>query len=464
MGSKLGLIGLAVMGQNLALNFESRGFPISVFNRTTSTTEEFLKKIEGKQVIGTKSIEEFVNSLEKPRKIILMVKAGEAVDAVVEQLLPYLEKNDIIVDGGNSYFKDTVRRMKYLEGKGVRFLGCGISGGEEGALKGPSIMVGGNKDAWKEMRPMLEQIAAKAFDGSPCCAYLGPDGAGHYVKMVHNGIEYIDMQLISEAYHLLREIGIGNDEMADIFFEWNKGELNSYLIEITSQILKKKDELTENHLVDVILDEAEQKGTGKWASQHSLDLGIPIYSLNSAVMARFMSSLKEERVNASRFVDKISVNVENKEEFIQNVHNALYVSKICAYAQGFSLLNAASKEYNWKLDMKTIAHIWEGGCIIRAKFLEDVKSAFERDGNLQNLMTDKNFLDVISKNEQDWRHVISFAVKNKIPVPGFSSSLTYFDSYFSEKLPANLIQAQRDFFGAHTYKRIDKEGTFHTDW
>ncbi len=452
------------MGQNLALNFESRGFPISVFNRTTSTTEEFLKKIEGKQVIGTKSIEEFVNSLEKPRKIILMVKAGEAVDAVVEQLLPYLEKNDIIVDGGNSYFKDTVRRMKYLEGKGVRFLGCGISGGEEGALKGPSIMVGGNKDAWKEMRPMLEQIAAKAFDGSPCCAYLGPDGAGHYVKMVHNGIEYIDMQLISEAYHLLREIGIGNDEMADIFFEWNKGELNSYLIEITSQILKKKDELTENHLVDVILDEAEQKGTGKWASQHSLDLGIPIYSLNSAVMARFMSSLKEERVNASRFVDKISVNVENKEEFIQNVHNALYVSKICAYAQGFSLLNAASKEYNWKLDMKTIAHIWEGGCIIRAKFLEDVKSAFERDGNLQNLMTDKNFLDVISKNEQDWRHVISFAVKNKIPVPGFSSSLTYFDSYFSEKLPANLIQAQRDFFGAHTYKRIDKEGTFHTDW
>jgi len=461
---KLGLIGLAIMGRNLALNFESRGFPIAVFNRTTSVTEEFVSKHEDKKIVGTKSLEEFTAALEKPRKVILMVKAGEAVDTVVSQLLPYLERGDIIVDAGNSFFQDTIRRTKALQEKGVHFVGIGISGGEEGALKGPSIMVGGSDGSWKHLQPLLEKIAAKAFDSSPCCAHVGTDGAGHYIKMVHNGIEYIDMQLISEAYHLMKEAGLSNEELANVFEEWNKGELNSYLIEITSKILKKKDPETGKYMVDVILDEAEQKGTGKWASQHSLDLGIPVYSLNAAVLARFMSALKKERINASKLIERESLTVEDREKFIQQVHDALYDSKICAYAQGFALLAVASKEYNWDLDFRTIAHIWEGGCIIRAKFLENVKSAFERNGNLKNLMIDDYFLEIIKRNEKSWRKVVAFAVENGIPVPGFSSSLTYYDSYFSERLPANLIQAQRDFFGAHTYKRIDKEGVFHTDW
>lgn len=461
---KLGLIGLAVMGQNLALNFESRGFPIAVFNRTASATEEFINRHEDKKILGSASLEEFTAVLEKPRKIILMVKAGDVVDAVINQLLPYLEKGDIIVDGGNSFFKDTIRRTNVLKGRGIHFVGTGVSGGEEGALKGPSIMVGGGDEAWKHLQPLLEAISAKAFDGSPCCAHLGTDGAGHYVKMVHNGIEYIDMQLISEAYHLLKEAGLSNEEMSGVFEEWNKGELNSYLIEITASILKKMDAETGNHLVDVILDEAEQKGTGKWASQDSLDLGVPVYSLNAAVMARFMSALKKERVVASKLVEKSTVEVDEKENFVRQVHDALHAAKICAYAQGFALLAVAAKEHNWDLDMKVIAHIWEGGCIIRAKFLENVKTAFERNKNLQNLMLDGYFLGIIKQNERNWREVIAFAVKNKIPVPGLSSALTYYDSYFSERLPANLLQAQRDFFGAHTYKRIDKEGTFHTDW
>lgn len=464
---KLGLIGLAVMGQNLALNFESRGFPIAVFNRTTSVTEEFVNRHKDKRIAGSKSIEEFVASLEAPRRIIMMVKAGDAVDTVISQLLPYLEKGDIVVDAGNSYFKDTIRRTDALKGRGIHFVGTGISGGEEGALKGPSIMVGCSDEAWKHLQPLLEKIAAKSFDGSPCCAHVGTDGAGHYVKMVHNGIEYIDMQLISEAYHLLKEAGLSNEEISEVFGEWNKGELNSYLIEITSQILKKRDPDTGKYLVDVILDEAEQKGTGKWASQDSLDLGIPVYSLNVAVLARFMSALKKERIIASKLVERGKLNetfVSNKEGFVQEVHDALYAAKICAYAQGFALLATASKEYNWNFDFKTIAHIWEGGCIIRAKFLENVKAAFERNRNLQNLMMDDYFLGMIKKNEKSWRVIVVFAVENRIPIPGFSSALTYYDSYFSERLPANLIQAQRDFFGAHTYKRIDKEGMFHTEW
>ncbi|MBI2543241.1 MAG: NADP-dependent phosphogluconate dehydrogenase [Candidatus Aenigmarchaeota archaeon] len=458
----LGLIGLAVMGKNLALNIESRGFSIAVYNRTTSITEEFVGQHKDKKISGAKSLEEFVSSLDKPKKIIIMVKAGEAVDLVISQLLPFLEKGDVIADAGNSFFKDTVRRSKMLEEKGLYFVGTGVSGGEEGALKGPSIMVGGSEEAWKHLQPFLEKIAAKAFDGSPCCAYLGTDGSGHYVKMIHNGIEYIDMQLISEAYHLLKEVGLSNEEISNIFDDWNKGRLNSYLIEITSKILRKRDSETGEFLVDVILDEAEHKGTGKWASQDSLDLGVPVYSLNTAVLARFMSSLKKERVAASKLIEKNSVIIENKERFVQQVHDALYASKICAYAQGFALLSAASKEYNWSLNLKNIAHIWEGGCIIRAKFLENVKSAFDK--NTQNLMMDNYFFDIIKESENSWRDVVTFAVRNKIPIPGFSSALTYYDSYFSERLPANLIQAQRDFFGAHTYKRTDKDGVFHSDW
>lgn len=458
----MGLIGLAVMGKNLALNIESRGFSIAVYNRTTSITEEFVGQHKDKKISGAKSLEEFVSSLDKPKKIIIMVKAGEAVDLVISQLLPFLEKGDVIADAGNSFFKDTVRRSKMLEEKGLYFVGTGVSGGEEGALKGPSIMVGGSEEAWKHLQPFLEKIAAKAFDGSPCCAYLGTDGSGHYVKMIHNGIEYIDMQLISEAYHLLKEVGLSNEEISNIFDDWNKGRLNSYLIEITSKILRKRDSETGEFLVDVILDEAEHKGTGKWASQDSLDLGVPVYSLNTAVLARFMSSLKKERVAASKLIEKNSVIIENKERFVQQVHDALYASKICAYAQGFALLSAASKEYNWSLNLKNIAHIWEGGCIIRAKFLENVKSAFDK--NTQNLMMDNYFFDIIKESENSWRDVVTFAVRNKIPIPGFSSALTYYDSYFSERLPANLIQAQRDFFGAHTYKRTDKDGVFHSDW
>lgn len=450
------------MGKNLALNIESRGFSIAVYNRTTSITEEFVGQHKDKKISGAKSLEEFVSSLDKPKKIIIMVKAGEAVDLVISQLLPFLEKGDVIADAGNSFFKDTVRRSKMLEEKGLYFVGTGVSGGEEGALKGPSIMVGGSEEAWKHLQPFLEKIAAKAFDGSPCCAYLGTDGSGHYVKMIHNGIEYIDMQLISEAYHLLKEVGLSNEEISNIFDDWNKGRLNSYLIEITSKILRKRDSETGEFLVDVILDEAEHKGTGKWASQDSLDLGVPVYSLNTAVLARFMSSLKKERVAASKLIEKNSVIIENKERFVQQVHDALYASKICAYAQGFALLSAASKEYNWSLNLKNIAHIWEGGCIIRAKFLENVKSAFDK--NTQNLMMDNYFFDIIKESENSWRDVVTFAVRNKIPIPGFSSALTYYDSYFSERLPANLIQAQRDFFGAHTYKRTDKDGVFHSDW
>lgn len=460
----IGIIGLGVMGQNLALNFESRGFSVAVFNRTTSITEEFISKHNDKKIVGSKSLDEFVANLQKPRKIITMVKAGDAVDDVINQLLPYLDKGDIIVDAGNSFFKDTIKRTKSLGEKGIHFVGMGVSGGEEGALKGPSIMGGGSEEAWKHLQPFLEKTAAKAFDSSPCCAHLGTDGAGHYVKMVHNGIEYIDMQLISEAYHLLKEAGLSNEEMSNVFLEWNKGELNSYLIEITSKILKKKDEETGKYLVDVILDEAEQKGTGKWASQDSLDMGIPVYSLNAAVLARFMSALKKERVSASKLVERKYVKIEDKEKFVRQVHDSLYASKICAYAQGFALLAAASKEYNWNLDLATVAYIWEGGCIIRARFLENVKSAFERNRSLQNLMMDNYFLEMVKRTEDNWREVVAFAANNGIPVPGFSSSLTYYDSYFLERLPANLIQAQRDFFGAHKYKRIDKEDIFHTEW
>ncbi len=449
------------MGRNIALNFESRGFSVAVFNRTSSVTEELLNQNIGKNLAGAKSLEELASKLGRPRKIIIMVKA-DAVDDVINQIAPYLERGDIIADAGNSFFKDTIRRAKEMEEKGMGFMGIGVSGGEEGALKGPSIMVGGSRIAWENLKTFLEKIAAKAFDGTPCCAYMGNDGAGHYVKMIHNGIEYIDMQLISEAYHLMKEAGFSNEEMSAIFSDWNQGSLGSYLIEITSKILKKKDAETGNYLVDMILDEAEQKGTGKWASQNSLDLGIPVYSLNASVLSRFMSALKNERVGMSKLKETVNLDFGNREEFVRKVRDALYASKICAYAQGFSLLSAASNEYNWNLDMRNIAHIWEGGCVIRAKMLEDIKHAFE--GSIQNLLADAHFLEEVKKNDSNWREVVVIGVRNKLPLPGMTSSLVYYDSYLSETLPANLIQAQRDFFGAHTYKRVDKEGVFHTEW
>ncbi|MBU4452396.1 MAG: NADP-dependent phosphogluconate dehydrogenase [Nanoarchaeota archaeon] len=463
----LGLIGLGVMGQNLVLNLESRGFSVAVYNRTVSDTEAFIAgKAKGKKILGAKTLEEFAKKLETPRKILLMVTAGDPVDAVINQLLLHLSEGDIVIDGGNSFFKDTIRRTKALVEKKIHFIGMGISGGEKGALIGPSIMAGGSEYSWKHIKPLFETIAAKAFDGSPCCAHIGGDGAGHYVKMVHNGIEYADMQLIGEAYQLLKEgAGLTNEEMSDIFAEWNKGELNSYLIEITSAILKKKDEEIGKYIIDLILDEAGQKGTGKWASQSSLDIGVPAYNLNMAVLLRYMSTSNKERESASKMLSGPKIKTrKDKETFAKEVHDALYASKLCAYAQGFSLMAAASKEHGWNLNFPEIARIWEGGCIIRAELLENIRSAFSGNQNISNLLLDVHFREKISDLQSNWRKLIAFAVENGIPATGISSACAYYDSYRCARLPTNLIQAQRDFFGAHTYKRIDKEGSFHTEW
>ncbi len=463
---QIGVIGLAVMGKNLALNIESKGFSVSVYNRTREKTEAFLKEAEGKNITGTYSIEEFVNSLETPRKIIIMVKAGKPVDDTIEQLKPYLSKGDILIDGGNSFFMDTIRRNKELEAQGYRYIGTGISGGEEGALKGPAIMPGGQKDAYDLVAPILTAIAAKVGD-DPCCTYIGADGAGHYVKMVHNGIEYGDMQLIGEAYFILKNIlGLTADELHKVFAQWNKGELNSYLIEITSDIFTKIDPETGKPLVDVILDKAGQKGTGKWTSQSALDLGISAPTIAEAVFARCISAIKEERVAASKVLRGPAPErfTGNREEFIESVRRALYASKICSYAQGFALMKAAAKEYNWDLNYGNIAMIFRGGCIIRAQFLHKIKEAYDRQPDLPNLLLDPYFKDIVERYQEDWRKVICTAINNGIAVPALSSALAYFDSYRSEQLPANLLQAQRDYFGAHTYERIDKEGVFHTQW
>ncbi len=463
---QIGVIGLAVMGKNLALNIESRGFTVSVYNRSAEKTEELLQEAKGKNLVGTYSMEEFVESLETPRKILIMVKAGKPTDDTIEQLKPLLAKGDILIDGGNAYFPDTLRRNKELESVGIRFIGAGVSGGEEGALKGPAIMPGGQEDAYKLVEPILTAISAKVGD-DPCCTYIGPDGAGHYVKMVHNGIEYGDMQLICEAYHLLKHtLNLSAQEFHEVFAEWNKGELDSYLIEITADIFTKVDDETGKPMVDLILDTAGQKGTGKWTSQSSLDLGVPLSIITESVFARFLSAMKEERVKASQILkgpETTQVSVD-REEFIEAVRKALYASKICSYAQGFAQMRAASEEYNWNLNYGNIAMIFRGGCIIRAQFLQNIKNAYDRDPGLKNLLLDSYFQDIVQTYQDAWRKVVSTAITAGVPVPAFASALAYFDSYRSETLPANLLQAQRDYFGAHTYQRIDKEGTFHTQW
>ncbi|KHD84263.1 NADP-dependent phosphogluconate dehydrogenase [Heyndrickxia ginsengihumi] len=463
---QIGVIGLAVMGKNLAMNIESRGYTVSVFNRSRQKTDEMLSETAGKNIVGYYTLEEFVQSLESPRKILLMVKAGKPTDATIEQLKPLLDKGDIVIDGGNTFFQDTIRRNKELSELGIHFIGTGVSGGEEGALKGPSIMPGGQKEAYDLVAPIFKDIAAKV-DGDPCTTYIGPDGAGHYVKMVHNGIEYGDMQLISESYFLLKNIlGLNAQELHEVFSEWNKGELDSYLIEITADIFTKNDPETGKPLVDVILDTAGQKGTGKWTSQSALDLGVPLPLITESVFARFISALKDERVAASKLLKGPSAAAftGDKKAFIELVRKALYMSKICSYAQGFAQMRVASEEYNWDLNYGEIAMIFRGGCIIRAQFLQKIKDAYDRDANLKNLLLDPYFKEIVESYQDALREIVATAVKNGVPVPTLSAALAYYDSYRSETLPANLLQAQRDYFGAHTYQRVDKEGIFHTEW
>lgn len=462
----IGLIGLAVMGENLVLNMAGKGFQVAVFNRTTARVEEFIKGAAANlPVKGTYSLAEFAAALQRPRRVMLMVKAGKPVDDMIEQVLPHLEAGDIIIDGGNSFFQDTRRRYTALAAKKIRFVGMGVSGGEEGALHGPSLMPGGDFEAYQDIAPMFTKIAAQVADG-PCCSHVGPDGAGHYVKMVHNGIEYSDMQLIGEAYHILRQAGgFSAVELHKIFAAWNEGPLDSYLIEITRDIMAVMDPDTGRPLVEMILDKAGQKGTGKWTSQNALDLGVPTPAITEAVFARCMSAIKEERLRASTLLSGPGGQWEGERQtLVQAVHDALYASKICSYAQGFSLLRAAGEEYGWKLQFGEIALLWRGGCIIRARFLDKIRDAFARDAQLPNLMLDPFFRDVLAKAQGPWRLVLKTCRDLGIPTPAFNASLDYYDAYRQAVLPANLIQAQRDYFGAHTYERVDKPGTFHTEW
>ncbi|MEO1528385.1 MAG: decarboxylating NADP(+)-dependent phosphogluconate dehydrogenase [Planctomycetota bacterium] len=476
-----GLIGLAVMGENLALNVESRGYKVAVYNRTTSKVDELIAgRAAGKNFVGTHSIEDFVKAVKRPRKLMMLVKAGPAVDAIIESLIPLCEPGDIIIDGGNTHYIDTERRTKTVEDAGLLFVGCGVSGGEEGALKGPSLMPGGSADAWPEVKDMFQAIAAKVGpnDDIPCCEWVGPRGAGHYVKMVHNGIEYGDMQLICEAYQLLKEVGgLSNDELYDVFDNWNDGDLASYLIEISRDIFSAKDDQGgDGYLVDQIVDIAGAKGTGKWMSQLALDLGVPSTLVTTAVFARGLSAQKEARVRASQKLEGPSASqnpemravvekmIGDKTAFIEAVRQALYASKIVSYAQGFVQLQAASAEHDWNLDYGQSALLWRGGCIIRAVFLDRIKEAFDAEPDLENLLLNKFFDDAIQKAQEAWRAVIATATVLGIPVPAFSTALSYYDGYRLERLPANLLQAQRDYFGAHTYKRLDREGTFHSEW
>lgn len=465
---EIGVIGMAVMGKNLALNIESRGYSVSLYNRTTLKTDAVIEENPGKNLVATYDLEEFVQSLEKPRRILLMVQAGKGTDVVIQQLLPFLDKDDILIDGGNTFYKDTMRRSEELAESGINFIGTGVSGGEEGALKGPAIMPGGQKEAYDLVAPILEKIAAKApADGEPCVTYIGPNGAGHYVKMVHNGIEYGDMQLIAESYHLLREVvGLSNEETAEVFRDWNEGELDSFLIELTADALTKTDPETGQPMVDIILDRAGNKGTGKWTSQSALDLGIPLPLITESVFARYISALKDERVEASKVLPKPerSDNGINKEELIEKVREALYFSKIMSYAQGFAQMGTASEEYGWDLKYGEIAKVFRAGCIIRARFLQKITEAYERHPELKNLVLDDYFIGIAKKYQQAVRDIVGVSVQAGVPVPAFSSAIAYYDSYRSERLPANIIQAQRDYFGAHTYERTDKEGTFHFDW
>jgi len=465
----IGLIGLAVMGQNLVLNMNDHGYKVAVFNRTTSKVDDFLNdEAKGTQVVGTHSAEELCSVLKSPRRVMIMVKAGDVVDQTIEHVLPYLEKGDIIIDGGNSLFTDSNRRTKDLAEKGILFIGTGVSGGEEGARFGPSIMPGGNPEAWPHVKEIFQAIAAKVADGTPCCDWVGEGGAGHYVKMVHNGIEYGDMQLIGEAYQLLKDgLGLSADEFAEIFTDWNKGELDSYLIEISATIFGKKDD-DGTPLVDHILDTAGQKGTGKWTAISALDLGMPVTLIGESVFARCLSAIKDERVAASKILQGPAAEKYSgdKAEFIENVRRALYCSKMISYAQGYMLLRAAEKEQGWNLNMGGVALMWRGGCIIRSAFLGDIKKAFDKDPKLQNLLMDDFFSGALNKYQESWRKALVQAIEMGIPTPAFSTALAFYDGYRTARLPANLLQAQRDFFGAHTYERVDKPRGefFHTNW
>ncbi|PYS83027.1 MAG: phosphogluconate dehydrogenase (NADP(+)-dependent, decarboxylating) [Acidobacteria bacterium] len=471
--AQVGMIGLAVMGENLARNIERNGYSVAVYNRPPSKDEpdrvsKFMEENAGKQFIGTRTPEEFIKALERPRKIILLVKAGDPVDWTVEQIKPYLDKGDIIIDGGNSYFMDTERREKQLKAEGLNFIGSGVSGGEKGALWGPSLMPGGDRDAYEQIRPIWEAIAAKVDDG-PCVTYIGPGGAGHYVKMVHNGIEYGDMQLIAESYDMMRRVlGMSALEMADVFDEWNRGDLESFLIEITAKILRVKDPETGKPLVDLILDKAGQKGTGKWTSAIALDLGVITPTIDAAVDTRNISSRKDERVEASKEIKGPADGkyTGDRKEMIAAIHDALYASKICSYAQGMNLIKAGSDHFNWGINLGECARIWKGGCIIRARFLGKIKQAYDRRADLPNLLLDPEFNAYIQGAQSNWRRAVTAAMQAGIPAPGMAASISYFDAYRTAELPLNLTQAQRDFFGSHTYERVDKpgEGAIHTEW
>ncbi len=464
----IGLIGLAVMGQNLVLNMNDHGFRVAVFNRTVSKVDAFLAgEAEGTNVIGTHSLEDLVGALKKPRRVMLMVKAGEPVDAFIEKLIPLLEEGDIIIDGGNSNFQDTIRRTRYLELRGLRFIGAGISGGEVGARFGPSIMPGGSPDAWPHIKDIFQSIAAKAKDGAPCCEWIGADGAGHYVKMVHNGIEYGDMQLIAETYDLMTSaLKMSYEDMEQAFQQWGEGKLSSYLIEITADILKTKDE-DGQPLLEKILDTAGQKGTGRWAVVSSLDLGIPLTLISEAVQARSLSALKEERVEASKALHGPQESLDvDRQAFLEDLSEALYAAKLISYAQGFMVMQAAAKEYQWTLNLGEIAMIWRNGCIIRSAFLDEIMQAYDRDPDLTNLLLDEYFKEQVENAQAAWRRVVAHTVQVGVPAPAMASALTFFDGYRNKRLPANLIQAQRDYFGAHTYERVDQQRGefFHTDW
>jgi 6-phosphogluconate dehydrogenase len=473
MSADIGLVGLGVMGQNLALNIAEKGFTISVFNRTYSKTEETVKRAEeegkGKYKLhGYKELKDFIASIRKPRPVIMLITAGKAVDLTIQSLLEHMEPGDTIIDGGNEWYENTDRRAKEVTQKGILYMGMGVSGGEEGARHGPSLMPGGPREAYQRLEPILTKIAAQVDDG-PCVTYIGPGSSGNYVKMIHNGIEYGDMELIAEIYDLLRNVaGLDNQELHKVFDEWNKGELQSFLIELTARVLTKRDEKNPNQfLIDVVMDKSGSKGTGKWTIQEGAERGVPLPTMSSALDARYMSALKEERVKASKILkgpphpnDKI-----NKEQLINDLRHALYSSKICSYAQGMNIIKEASKNFDWGLELGKIARIWKGGCIIRAKFLDRIKSAYDKDANLASLLVDDSFAKEIAERQEGWRRVIKIAIEHGIPVPSLSASLAYYDSYRRERLPANLIQAQRDFFGAHTYERTDNPGVFvHSEW
>ncbi|MDV7718801.1 NADP-dependent phosphogluconate dehydrogenase [Pediococcus ethanolidurans] len=464
---QIGVVGMAVMGKNLALNIESRGYTVAIYNRTGSKTEKVVSDHPEKHLVPSYTIEDFVNSLEKPRRIMMMVKAGKATDAVIAELLPHLDKGDVLIDGGNTFFEDTMRRNAELDNSGINFIGTGVSGGELGALEGPSMMPGGQKEAYDLVAPIFEKMAAKAEDGTPCVTYIGPNGAGHYVKMIHNGIEYGDEELIDESYNLLRNmVGLSVDEIADIFADWNKGELDSYLIDITADILTRKDDLgSDKPIVDLIMDKGGNKGTGKWSSQNALALGVPQSLITESVYARYISVLKDERVAASKVLPKPEGKIEfDKYAVIEKIRQALYFSKIMSYAQGFEQMKVASKHYDWNLQFGEIAKIWRAGCIIRAQFLQNITDAFDKKPDLDNLLLDDYFKDIAKKYQESIRDIVGLGVKTGVPMPGFTSAISYYDSYRSAVLPANLLQAQRDYFGAHTYERVDREGTFHYSW